>query len=121
MCFTDVVGPRENGYTPQLVIKTPRFVVVAGGLCYSQNMAVFKPPTDNFVTWNRPDEEGIFAYLMPGPRGRNVFKMLDGSFQESEPSDPETIAHTYHGGHIHELTAQEEADLRAAGYGDYIE
>jgi hypothetical protein len=30
------------------------------------------------------------------------------------------IAIIYHGGHIHELTAQEEADLIAAGYGDYI-
>lgn len=83
-------------------------------------MATFRPPTDNDVTWARPGETGIFAYLMPGLRGRNVFKMVDGSFTESEPSDPDEIAHTYHGGHEHPLTAQEEADLRAAGYGDYI-
>jgi len=34
--------------------------------------------------------------------------------------DQDSIAITYHGGHIHPLTDQEEADLRDAGYGDYI-
>jgi hypothetical protein len=83
-------------------------------------MATFRPPTDNLVVWADKHEEGILAWLKPGPRGRNVFKMKDGSFREDQPYDNENIAHTYHGGHIHELTAQEEADLRDAGYGDYI-
>jgi hypothetical protein len=47
--------------------------------------------------------------------------MNDGSFTEFQPSEQEDIAITYHGGHIHEINATEEADLRAAGYGDYIE
>jgi hypothetical protein len=34
--------------------------------------------------------------------------------------DQDSIAITYHGGHIHPLTAEEEQDLRDAGYGDYI-
>lgn len=46
--------------------------------------------------------------------------MNDGSFTEYQPAYPEDIAITYHGGHIHEISAQEEADLRDAGYGDYI-
>jgi hypothetical protein len=49
-----------------------------------------------------------------------VFKKTDGSFTENQPFDPAEIAVTYHGGHVHTLTAQEEADLRDAGYGDYI-
>lgn len=84
-------------------------------------MATFRPPTDNLVNWALPGDRGIFAVLTPGPRGRNVFKLNDGSFTEYQPSYPDEIAITYHGGHIHELTAQEEADLRDAGYGDYIE
>jgi hypothetical protein len=91
-----------------------------GGLCYSQVVATFLPPTDNFVTWGEPDEEGIFAYLRPGPRGRNVFKLVDGNFTESQPSDMTTVEKVYHGGHVHTLTDAEEADLIAAGYGDYI-
>jgi len=91
------------------------------GSCYYLHMAVFMPPYENDVFWSKPGETGIFAYLAPGRRGINVFKMTDGSFQEHEPSDNSLIAHIYHGGHIHPLTAQEEADLIAAGYGDYIE
>lgn len=83
-------------------------------------MATFKPPTDNFVRWSDGHDDGIFAYLKPWPRGRNVFKLVDGSFTEYQPMDQESIAITYHGGHIHPITAEEEADLRAAGYGDYI-
>lgn len=83
-------------------------------------MAIFRPPTDNYVNWALPGERGILAALKPGLRGRNVFKMNDGSFTEYQPAYPEDIAITYHGGHIHEISAQEEADLRDAGYGDYI-
>lgn len=84
-------------------------------------MTTFKPPTDNYVNWALPGERGIFAALRPGPRGRNVFKMKNGSFTEYQPAYQDDIAITYHGGHVHTITAQEETDLRAAGYGDYIE
>ena len=84
-------------------------------------MATFRPPTDNLVNWALPGDRGILAVLRPGPRGRNVFKMNDGTFLEWQPAYPDDIAITYHGGHVHEIDAQEEADLRAAGYGDYIE
>jgi hypothetical protein len=84
-------------------------------------MTTFKPPTDNFVNWALPGERGIFASLRPGHRGRNVFKMNDGSFTENQPAYPDNIAITYHGGHVHTITATEEADLIAAGYEDYIE
>lgn len=61
------------------------------------------------------------SYLKPMPRGRNVYKLVDGSFTESQPSDMSKVAHIYHGGHVHELTAAEEQDLIDAGYEDYIE
>lgn len=85
------------------------------------DMATFRPPTDDFVYWAESYESGIMAYLKPGRRGRNVFKTTDGSFTESQPLDNSIIAHIYHGGHVHTLTAAEEADLRTAGYGAYIE
>lgn len=83
-------------------------------------MAIFTPPTDNFVYWSDRADEGILAYLQPGPRGRNVYKLVDGSFTENQPADSSVIAVLYHGGHVHTITAAEEADLIAAGYGDYI-
>ena len=84
-------------------------------------MAVFRPPTDPFVMFSDGSGEGIFSYLSGWPRGRNVFKLKTGVYVESDPADADQIEKVYHGGHIHELTAEEEADLRAAGYGDYIE
>ena len=84
-------------------------------------MATFTTPTDDLVAWAEPGERGIMAFLKPGRRGRNVFKLVDGTYTEWQPAFPEEIAHIYHGGHVHELTEQEVTDLTAAGYGDYIE
>lgn len=84
-------------------------------------MATFRPPTDPFVTFDDGSGTGIFTFLSGWPRGRNVYKMVDGSFREDQPTDDASIAKIYHGGHIHPLTAEEEADLIAAGYEDYIE
>ena len=82
-------------------------------------MATFRPPTDLFVSFD-DGSEGIFRYLKNFPRGRNVYKLTDGSFTESQPSNMSLVEKIYHGGHIHELTAAEEADLIEAGYEDYI-
>jgi len=83
-------------------------------------MATFRPPTDPLVRFDDGSGGGIFSYLTGFPRGRNVYKLTNGSFTESQPDDSE-IAHIYHGGHLHPLTATEETDLIAAGYGAYIE
>lgn len=83
-------------------------------------MATFRPPTDLYVSWD-DGTEGIFKYLKPFPRGRNVYKLVSGEFTEYQPSEMDTVEKIYHGGHIHTLTAEEEADLIAAGYEDYIE
>ena len=84
-------------------------------------MATFSPPTDDFVYWSDAQTTGILAYLRNGPRGRTVFKLTDGSYTENHPANVGDAEKTYHGGHIHQLTAAEEADLTAAGYGAYIE
>ena len=47
--------------------------------------------------------------------------MKDGTFTEDDPANMDDVEIVYHGGHIHTLTAEEEADLIAAGYEDYIE
>ena len=84
-------------------------------------MATFSPPTDDFVIWSDAETTGILAYLRPGPRGRNVYKLSAGVYTENQPANTFEAEKTYHGGHIHQLTAAEEADLTAAGYGAYIE
>ena len=84
-------------------------------------MATFRPPVDLLVTWADRNTTGIFAALKPFPRGRNVFKLVDGSFTENQPMNPDLIDKIYHGGHLHTVSGQEQADLVAAGYGEFIE
>lgn len=84
-------------------------------------MATFRPPTDPFVKFDDGSGTGIMRYLRGFPRGRNVYKLTDGSFTEHQPGNMDTVEKIYHGGHEHDVTAAEVDDLTAAGYGDYIE
>lgn len=93
-------------------------------------MSIFRPPTDDFVVLGIPPKEfdsqevrlaySLFRHFDAEPRGRNVFKLIDGSFTENEPNDNTTIARTYFGGSDNEVSATEVAELTAAGYGAYI-
>jgi hypothetical protein len=120
LCFTDG-NPRRENFGGTTGSKAPSLTWFGGVFAILQQMATFRPPTDPLVYFDDGSGGGIFSYLSGWPRGRNVYKMTDGSFQENQPGDDSLVAKIYHGGHIHELTAAEEADLIAAGYGAYIE
>lgn len=87
-------------------------------------MATFIPPTDDLVPSLEVDTDGLelllFRHFAPTARGRNVFKLDDGTFTENEPAEFSTITKIYLGGHASEITASEASDLTAAGYGAYI-
>ena len=93
-------------------------------------MSIFRPPTDDFMILGIPPKEfdsqevrlaySLFKHFDAEPRGRNVFKLVDGSFTENEPNDITTIAKVYWGGSDNIVSAQEVAELTAAGYGAFI-
>lgn len=87
-------------------------------------MAIFRPPTDNLVRYADPNGQGLahrlFRFFSPDPRGRNVYRMLDGSYSEVDQVDVSLYTKIYFGGSENEVTAQEVSDLTAAGYGAYI-
>lgn len=97
-------------------------------------MAIFRTPTDNFVTpvlaeldirGNRLSEEQRFAnrlarHRAPTARGRNVYLLTSGAYTETKPSNVSTIAKVYYGGHDIEVDEAEVASLTAAGYGGNI-
>lgn len=88
-------------------------------------MPTFKPPTDNLLTYiDRNNQQGLgyqlFKFYSAEPRGRNVFKLTDSSYVETDPADFNSILVTYHGGHDHQVSDAEAALLTAAGYGEYI-
>jgi hypothetical protein len=94
---------------------------------------VFRTPTDNQVDLTGSDFYSInlipanklvyslYRHYQPGPRGRNVWKLTDGTYTENQPMDDTDIAIIYLGGHEHVLFDDDERDsLIAAGYGAYI-
>jgi hypothetical protein len=94
-------------------------------------MATFTPPTDDFYNLSDFDVDKPWtaerrrAYMFLRhyaalPRGRNVYKLTDGTYIENDPADISDVAITYYGGHQYTVDDTEAAALTAAGYGDYI-
>jgi len=97
-------------------------------------MAIFRPPTDDFVrqTQHEDNRRGFILsaeqrlanrlayHRPPTSRGRNVYLLTNGTYTENQPSDMATVSKTYHGGHDNVVTDAEAAALTSAGYGAYI-
>ena len=90
---------------------------------------VFRPATDLEVDWlgtrhmygmRITPYRSLARFLQPGPRGRNVWKLNDGTYTENDPGDETVVEKIYHGGHNNVVDANEKAELVGAGYGDYI-
>jgi hypothetical protein len=82
---------------------------------------IFIPPTDNLLQYtDRTQPYGLgyrlFRFFSPEPRGRNVYKLSDGSFTEIEQSDLSNVVKLFHGGSSHYVSDVEAAELVAAGY-----
>lgn len=90
-------------------------------------MATFTPPLRTKVpavaadtpSWQRKPAQWIDTAALI-PRGVNVFKLVDGSYTETQPTDYTLIAVWYMGGHSYPISASEAAALTAAGYGANI-
>ncbi len=87
-------------------------------------MPTFIPPTDDFVHYGDMSRGGLqrrlWRFFKPEARGRNVYRLTDGTYTEVDQRDVGQVDRIYLGGHVHEVTAEEVADLTAAGYGAYI-
>ena len=94
-------------------------------------MPIFTPPTDNWLHLSdfdvdTPNTEetrisySLLRHFQAMPRGRNVYRLANGTFTENEPADMTLVTATYWGGHNNEITDIEAAALTAAGYGAYI-
>ena len=87
-------------------------------------MAVFSPPTDEFVRYGDVRTHGpaarLWRFYGPEPRGRNVYLLTDGTYSEVDQRDVGQVVKVYLGGHKNPLDADEVASLTAAGYGAYI-
>lgn len=83
-------------------------------------MPTFVPPTrpgDGRTTPGmNPSEEHFWSHWRPPPVGVTVYKLTNGTYTETRPTDPGTVAVTYVGGHVFTVDDTEAASLVAAGY-----
>lgn len=78
----------------------------------------FTPPTtaDHPLGFEGKGPGAVFRYFAAQPRGRNVWKLTDGTYTFFQPFDPALIAIEYLGGHEYSVSADERASLIAAGF-----
>ena len=70
------------------------------------------------------DTAGVWHESLTPYAGGTTHRVFTGGVLVSEtgPDDGlDTAERVYLGGHVHEITAEEAAELTAAGYGAYIE
>ena len=82
---------------------------------------IFRPPINDSFGWGKFDEDSpensLFRRLVRGDRAKNVYKLTNGTFTTNQPSDPSEYTVIYWGAHANFVSAEEKADLIAAGYG----
>jgi hypothetical protein len=87
-------------------------------------LLLFRPPATTEIAPADRDDMSIagrlFRYAEPTYAGVNVYKLTDGSYTTVEQRDYDLISKIYYGGSQNFVTAEEKADLVAAGYGDYV-
>ena len=81
---------------------------------------IFRPPAEADFAWapyhgNSPANR-LFSRLTPGASRLNVYKLSDGTYTSVDPRNDNLVVKTYFGGHNNFVTAEEKADLVAAGY-----
>jgi hypothetical protein len=97
-------------------------------------MAIFRPPTDDFVvpviisdymgglhlSKDQRLANRLGGRIEASPRGRNIFLLTNGTYTDNQPSSLDMVSKVYYGGHDNEITEDEVIALTAAGYGEYI-
>lgn len=84
----------------------------------------FTPPTRAgrlLAPKERPRSFDLFRHFLPMEEGVNVYILEDGTVTVNDGLASESnVAHTFHGGHICQITPALQAVLVAAGYADNI-
>jgi hypothetical protein len=95
-----------------------------GSSTATQNkLFIFRTPTSELPAadfFAKDIANRLFSYATPGTRGKNIYKLTDGSYTDVDPRDPDDYTKLYYGGRINFVSAEEKADLVSAGYGEYV-
>lgn len=81
---------------------------------------IFRPPVEADFPWanyhSATPANRLFSRLTPGERRLNVYKLSDGTYTSIDPRNDNAVVKIYFGSHENFVTAEEKADLVAAGY-----
>ena len=81
---------------------------------------IFRTPVEDRFPWdnyrNAEPAHRLFAKANQGYRARNIFRLTNGTYTNTDPLDPTLVTRTYYGGHEHFVTQTEKDELVAAGY-----
>lgn len=95
-----------------------------GSSSATQNkLFIFRTPTSELPAadfFAKDIANRLFSYATPGARGKNIYKLTDGSYTDVDPRDPADYTKLYYGGRNNFVSADEKADLVSAGYGEYV-
>ncbi len=89
----------------------------------SIKLLLFLTPSDTVAPsdWRNGEvAQRLFRYAQPTNRGKNVYKLTNGTFTQVDQRDPTVVAKIYYGGTKNFVSQQEKDELVAAGYGSYI-
>lgn len=89
----------------------------------SVKLLIFRTPTDTVpaADWrNGGISHRLFRYAQPTNRGKNIYKLTNGTFTDIDQRNPDVVSRVYYGGTINYVTQAEKDDLIAAGYGEYV-
>jgi hypothetical protein len=81
---------------------------------------IFRTPVEDRFPWdnyrNSEPAHRLFAKANQGYRARNIFRLTNGTYTNTDPLDPTLVQRTYYGGHEHSVTQEEKDELVSAGY-----
>jgi len=89
-------------------------------LVYDVFMPTFIPPTEDAVVYGDPLRRGpeyrLWSFYARTLRGKNVYRLTNGTFVEVEPRNLSTVSRVFFGSHNNYVTDAEADALVAAGY-----
>ena len=88
-------------------------------LVYDVFMPTFIPPTEDAVVYGDPLRRGpeyrLWSFYARTLRGKNVYRLTNGTFVEVEPRNLSTVSRVFFGSHNNYVTDAEADALVAAG------
>jgi hypothetical protein len=77
---------------------------------------IFRTPVEDRFPWSDyrtfNSQNNLFSKAAQGYRARNIFRLTNGTYTNTDPLDPILVERTYYGGHDHFVTQEEKDEFQ---------